>query len=97
MQGSFLKACRYEYSVQGFDYRFLLTVFQSVLHGEVEGALFGFNLSELLSVWSELAEVVVLGQEGSDDVEFSARETNFHNPQLLVLLRMLQMIFDNNR
>ena len=74
----------------------MLHLFQSVLRGDFEMALFGLILRELLSVWIEVAEVLVLGQEGREDVEFSAREVDLHDPLLLVWLRMLQMVFEDS-
>ena len=59
--------------------------------------LFGLILSELLSVWSEVAEILALVQRGREDVEFSAREADMDGPQLLVRLRMLQMVFENGK
>ena len=51
----------------------LSLLFQSVLRGEFEVILLGFILSDLLTVWSEIAQVLALGQEEREDVKLSAR------------------------
>ena len=57
--------------------------------------MFGHILSELLLVWSEIAEVLAFGQKGRKHIELSARKIDFHNLQLLVQLRMIQIVFED--
>ena len=76
---------------------FFLLLLQSFLREEVEVAFFGPIVSDFFSERSEVAQIPPGGRDGREEIEMDAREADFHNPQLLVRLRIVQMLYEDSK